>query len=115
MTTKRTRRFYPSKLFSPLIEDLNKEKLDAGDDAFVSCYEGETNYRRYVLFLLFTIAVMQNFDRNVPSILFPTLAAELDMTDVDTGLVNGAFFLLVNCALAIRWRDWQIREVGRTF
>ena len=88
-------------LFSPLIEDLNKEKLDAGDDAFVSCYEGETNYRRYVLFLLFTIAVMQNFDRNVPSILFPTLAVELDMTDVDTGLVNGAFFLLVNCALAI--------------
>ena len=85
------------------IADLQSEdaKLDTGDEQFVSCYEGEPTYRKYVLFLLFMIAVMQNFDRNVPSILFPTLAAELNMTDVDTGLVNGAFFLLVNCVLAI--------------
>ena len=61
-------------LFSPLIEDLNKEKLDAGDDAFVSCYEGETNYRRYVLFLLFTIAVMQNFDRKRPIYPLPNVS-----------------------------------------
>ena len=95
------------RVVPPLLEDLLKEteitKLDVKEVEadFVSCYEGEENYRKYVLFLLFMIAVMQNFDRNVPSILFPTLAVELDMTDVDTGLVNGAFFLLVNCALAI--------------
>ena len=95
------------RVVPPLLEDLLKETEITKPDVkeveadFVSCYEGETNYRKYVLFLLFMIAVMQNFDRNVPSILFPTLAVELDMTDVDTGLVNGAFFLLVNCALAI--------------
>lgn len=78
-----------------------KNKAEITEKEFVSCYEGERGYRRYVLFLLFMIAVMQNFDRNVPSILFPTISVELDMTDVDTGLVNGVSFLLVNCVLAI--------------
>ena len=63
------------RVVPPLLEDLLKEteitKLDVKEVEadFVSCYEGEENYRKYVLFLLFMIAVMQNFDRNVPSIL----------------------------------------------
>ena len=53
----------------PMLEDLLKEteetklEIKEVEADFVSCYEGETNYRKYVLFLLFMIAVMQNFDR----------------------------------------------------
>ena len=67
---------------------------------FVSCYSNPW-YRRWVLFLLFLVTMMQSTDRNIPSILLPEIAPEFHMTDLGGGMLNGAAFVLIYAVATI--------------
>lgn len=65
-------------------------------------------YRKYVLWLLFTVYVLNFVDRSILTILMQPIKEEFKFSDTDMGLLGGLAFALLYCTLGIpiaRWAD----------
>jgi MFS family permease len=71
-------------------------------------------YRRYVLWLLFTVYVFNFVDRSILTILMQPIKDEFKFSDTEMGLLGGIAFALLYCTLGIpiaRWADKANRVV----
>jgi MFS family permease len=71
-------------------------------------------YRKYVLWLLFTVYVFNFVDRSILTILMQPIKEEFRFSDTEMGLLGGLAFALLYCTLGIpiaRWADKANRVV----
>ena len=71
-------------------------------------------YRKYVLWLLFTVYVFNFVDRSILTILMQPIKEEFKFSDTEMGLLGGIAFALLYCTLGIpiaRWADKTNRVV----
>ncbi len=72
-----------------------------------------TAYTRYVIAVVFMVAVFNNIDRTVLSILVEPIKLEFSMSDTQMGAAMGLAFTLVYTVTAIpvaRWADFGVRR-----
>lgn len=70
-------------------------------------------YTRYVLFLLLLVAVFNNVDRTILSILVEPIKADFQLTDTEMGAAMGVAFVLVYTVTALpvaRWAEFGVRR-----
>jgi MFS family permease len=76
--------------------------------AQAAAFKVSEGYRKYVLWLLFTVYVFNFVDRSLLTILLQPIKEEFKFSDTDMGLLGGLAFALLYCTLGIpiaRWAD----------
>jgi MFS family permease len=76
--------------------------------AHATDFKVSERYRKYVLWLLFTVYVFNFVDRSILTILMQPIKEEFRFSDTDMGLLGGLAFALLYCTLGIpiaRWAD----------
>jgi len=71
-------------------------------------FQASTAYRRYVVWLLFAVYVLNFVDRQILSILNEELKVEFDLSDTELGILGGFAFAVLYSTLGIpiaRWAD----------
>jgi MFS family permease len=79
-----------------------------------SGFSASERYRKYVLWLLFTVYVFNFVDRSILTILMQPIKEEFKFSDTEMGLLGGIAFALLYCTLGIpiaRWADRANRVV----
>ena len=71
-------------------------------------------YTRYVLFMLLLVAVFNNIDRTILSILVEPIKAEFELSDTAMGAAMGVAFVLVYTATALPVASWAEFGVRRS-
>jgi MFS family permease len=76
--------------------------------AHATDFKVSEGYRKYVLWLLFTVYAFNFADRSILTILMQPIKEEFKFSDTDMGLLGGLAFALLFCTLGIpiaRWAD----------
>lgn len=91
------------------------EILNASPDPENAPPEGPYSaaYTHYVLFMLLLVAVFNNIDRTIISILVEPIKADFQLSDTQMGAAMGVAFVLVYTATALpvsRWAEFGVRR-----
>src|SRR5579863_4464482 len=92
-----------------MASDASVTTADSGiSTAHATDFKVSEGYRKYVLWLLFTVYVFNFVDRSILTILMQPIKVEFKFSDTDMGLLGGLAFALLYCTLGIpiaRWAD----------
>lgn len=89
------------------------ESVNASQGAEESA-EVTTSYRRYVLFVLVSVYVINFVDRQVLAILQDSIKADLALTDTQLGLLGGVAFAIFYSTLGIPLAAWADRWIRKS-